>query len=223
MSVKCVILNVFLLFSTCSFSQVLLDIGERTKSDSIAALILRPKNVIKVGAGSMLMNGDFNNPEFENFLELQFKKFISPKIAISGNLKKFDLESFDFKDQGFLSGDLNLEWCILPKQKFSPYIFLGAGILTSNDFKDENYKVQGGVSLEYLITKNIALIGAVEYNYIYDEQKGSQLLQQADGAYYIANLGIQFYFGNRHHSKTKKKRVSKKTPSVRDSNKINQD
>jgi curli production assembly/transport component CsgG len=222
MIIKCLIINILLLFSVNLFSQGLLDIGEKTSADSIVTLALRKNNAIKIGAGNMLMKGDFNTIKYERFLELQLTRFISPKIAFSGNLKKFNVENYDFENQGFLSGDLNLGWCILPEEKFSPFVFAGAGILTSNDFKDKNYKVQGGLSLEYLITKRIALVVSIEANYVYDEQKGSLLLQQVEGTYYNAKLGVQFYFGNKHNSKVKKKQVSTETPSVRDSNSIDQ-
>lgn len=216
---KCAIFCYAILSSINSFSQELLELGEKTETDSIAALILRPKSAITIGVGSTLINGDFSNPDFENFLTLQLRRFVIPQIALSGNIKKFDIKNYDFEDQGFLSGDLNIEWCILPKQNFSPYIYAGVGILVSNDFEDQNYKVQGGIALEMLLTKVFSVIGQIEANYIYDEQKGSRLLQEADGLYYNATFGLRYYFGQNGFSKAKK-RVSRNDKSEIDSNTI---
>lgn len=218
---KCAFFTVSVLCSLGSFAQELLDIGKKTESDSISALILRPNNAISVSAGSTLTNGDFSNPVFENFLALELKRFLLPQVALSGNIKKFDIENYDFEDQGFLSGDFNVEWCMFPKDKFSPFIYAGAGLLFSNDFKDENYKIQGGIALEMLLTRVFAIVGKAEANYIYDEQKGSQLLQEADGLYYNASIGLRFYFGQSDYSKTKK-RVSKKDESEIKTNTIEQ-
>jgi len=177
----------------------------------------RSRNVIMLGAGSTLVNGDLNAPEYENFFQLQYKRFIHQNLNISGNLKKFDIENYDFDTNGFLSGDINLEWYVLPTNRFSPYLFLGIGILTSNDFKDQNYKAQGGIGVEFLITNCLAVSASAEANYIYDAQKGSQLLQEADNAYYNALIGVHIYFGDQQVSK-KKKREGK--ASVIDSNLI---
>ena len=221
-TIKCLLLNAILFFSVESFAQGLLDIGEKSPLDSLSVTSLRPKTGVLIAVGSTLINGDFNKPDFENFLELQLKYFISPEIAISGNLKKFDIENYDFKDQGFLSGDLNAELYILPNQKFTPYIFAGPGILISNDFDDKNYKVQGGLGLEFLLNDYLAVFGSLEVNYIYDEQNGSMLLQEADQLYYNARIGIMFYFGSCKHSKSvkSKKKLSKNEPSIIKSNTI---
>ncbi|MDG5492584.1 hypothetical protein [Psychroserpens sp. SPM9] len=220
--IKCVLLTAFLCCSVQSFAQVLLEIGEKSAADSLLLTSLRSKNGISVSAGSTLLNGDFNTPDYENFLELQLKRFVTTKIAISGNVKKFDIKNYDFEDQGFLSGDLNAEWYILSNHKLTPYVFAGPGILLSNDFKDQNYKVQGGVGLEYLLIDCLAILGALEANYIYDEQNGSMLLQEADQLYYNARIGLLFYFGNRSYSKSSKskKRLSKNEPSIIKSNTI---
>ncbi|WCO02467.1 hypothetical protein [Psychroserpens ponticola] len=213
-----VILSVILLFSMQSFSQELVTVGERPASDSISKSNLRTKNIIMVGAGSTLLNGDANSPEFENFLQIQLKRFITPNLNINGNFKKFDIKDYGFETKGFLSGDLNLEWYVFPKNKLTPYMYLGAGILASNNFKDQNYKTQGGFGLDYLITDKIAITGSIEANYIYDEQKGSQLMQDADHLYYNALLGLHFYFGNKNSSSPKK--IKKNQSSIINSNPI---
>lgn len=205
------VLCLVFLFTVDSFAQELLDIGEKPVSDTLQIASLRSKNAISFGAGSTLLNGDFNTPEYENFLGLQLKRFITKNLVVSGNIKKFDIKNYDFDENGFLSGDLNLEWYLLPKNKLTPYLYVGPGLLISNDFKDKNYKVQGGLGLDFLINNYIGIVASIEANYIYDEQNGSQLLQEAEGLYYNATIGIQFYFGNRKTSSSSKNSKKKKT------------
>lgn len=203
-TIKPVILGLMLLLSAQCLAQDLLKIGEQTASDSLSSSNLRAKNIIMLGVGSALVNGDTASPEYENFIQIQYKRFITSYLNINGSLKKFDIKNYDFDTNGFLSGDLNLEWYVLPNRKLSPYVFLGAGILASNDFEDQNYKVQGGFGLDYLITNNIAITGSIEANYVYDEQKGSLLMQGIDELYFNALLGLHFYIGSKKSASLKK-------------------
>ncbi|WP_323788778.1 hypothetical protein [Psychroserpens sp.] len=217
-TIKHAIMCVFLMLSIHSFSQGLISVGEKPNSDSLSNSKLRTKNIIMVGVGSTLLNGEMNAPEYENFIQIQYKRFVIPNLNINGNLKKFDIKNYDFETNGFLSGDLNLEWYVFPSNKFTPYIYVGAGILTSNNFEDQNYKTQGGVGVDYLITDNIALTGSIEANYIYDEQKGSRLMQEVDQLYVNALIGFNFYFGSQKSNSPQK--VKKNQSSIINSNPI---
>lgn len=194
-------ISVIILFTIVS--QATLAQQENSNNDFGSKYNTRNNNMVSISIGSMLLNGDFKKPEYENYLQLQFKRFIIPSLNINGNIKKFDIEDYAFKEKGFLSGDLNLEWCIMPQSKFAPQLYIGAGILSTNNFEDQNYKIQGGLGLEYLITSQLALASSLEINYVYDEQKGSNLMQQIDDMYYNLSIGLCFYFGDKS-SKIKK-------------------
>lgn len=203
-TIKSLVLIILVSISVQGFSQELTSTADKPVSDSISNSSLRTKNIMMLGVGSTLLNRDIIAPETENFIQIQLKHFIFNSINVNGNLKKFDIQNYDFDTNGFLSGDLNIEWYISQHRKLSPFIYLGAGILTSYDFEDQNYKVQSGLGLDYLIANKIAIAVSVEANYIYDEQKGSQLLQNADHLYFNALLGLHFYFGNIKSNKSKK-------------------
>lgn len=209
---------VMILLSLHCFAQELTFVGEKPSSDSISTSSIRSKNIIMLGAGSTLLNRDIISPDIENFIQFQYKRFITPNLNINGNIKKFDIEHYDFNANGFLSGDLNLEWYVIPNKKLSPFIYLGAGILTSNDYEDQNYKVQGGLGIDYLILDKIAIVASIEADYIYDEQKASQLLQEADQLYFNALIGLHFYIGNLNGSKAQK--IKKNQESIINSNPI---
>lgn len=209
---RAVILGLMVLLSMQCFAQELTTVGEKT--DSLSNSSIRAKNVIMIGAGSSLLNNEKIIPEIENFFQIQYKRFMTSNLNINGNLKKFDIEDFGFETEGFLSGDLNLEWYVFPDNKLTPSVFIGAGILTSNDFNDQNYKVQGGIGLDYLITNSIAIAGSIETNYVYDEQKGSIIMQGIDELYFNAVIGLHFYIGCRNKSNSSKKIKSNQTSTI---------
>ena len=213
-SISCVMI----LLSLQCLAQELTTVGEKPISDSISKSSIRAKNIIMLGAGSTLLNRDIITPDIENFIQIQYKRFITPNLNINGNLKKFDIENYDFDTNGFLSGDLNLEWYVFPSHKLSPFVYLGAGILASNDYKDQNYKVQGGLGVDYLILDKLAIVASIEADYIYDEQKGSQLLQEADQLYFNALIGLHFYIGN--SKSTQSQKINKNQASIINSNPI---
>lgn len=200
---KSLTFGLIVFFSIQSFAQDLTAIGEKT--DSLSKSSIRAKNIIMIGAGSSLLNDKKIIPEIENFIQIQYKRFLTPNLNINGNLKKFDIEDYSFETEGFLSGDLNLEWYVFPNNKLTPYLFIGAGILTSNDFNDQNYKVQGGLGLDYLITNSIAITGSIETNYVYDEQNGSLLMQGVNELYFNALIGLNFYIGSKTSKSSSKK------------------
>ncbi|WP_040251343.1 hypothetical protein [Psychroserpens mesophilus] len=213
-SISCVLI----LLSLQCFTQELTTVGEKPISDSILKSSIRAKNIIMFGVGSTLLNRDVITPDIENFIQIQYKRFITPNLNINGNLKKFDIKNYDFDSNGFLSGDLNLEWYVFPSHKLSPFGYLGAGILASNDYQDQNYKVQGGLGIDYLLLAKLAIVASIEADYIYDEQKGSQLLQVADQLYFNALIGLCFYIGNSKSNKLQK--VKKNHTSIINSNPI---
>ena len=203
-TIKSLVLIILISISVQGFSQELTSIVEKPVSNSISNSNLRTNSIVMLGVGTSLVNRDIIAPEMENFIQVQFKHFIFNSINVNGNLKKFDIKNYDFDTNGFLSGDLNIEWYMSKNRKLSPFIYLGPGILTSYDFEDQNYKVQGGLGLDYLIANKVAIVASVEANYIYDEQNGSQLLQNADHLYFNALLGLHFYLGNIKSNTSKK-------------------
>ncbi|MCB0382124.1 MAG: hypothetical protein KDD05_02120, partial [Psychroserpens sp.] len=160
-TIKSLVLIILISISVQGFSQELTSIVEKPVSNSISNSNLRTNSIVMLGVGTSLVNRDIIAPEMENFIQVQFKHFIFNSINVNGNLKKFDIKNYDFDTNGFLSGDLNIEWYMSKNRKLSPFIYLGPGILTSYDFEDQNYKVQGGLGLDYLIANKIAIVASV--------------------------------------------------------------
>ena len=135
------------------------------KSDLLPKAKKTPIGKQKISANAETIKVSDKPPQLP--VLINFKPNIPPEIrfkAISGNIKKFDIKDYGFKEQGFLSGDLNVEWFVMPNEKFTPFVYAGPGLLISNDFNDKNYKLQGGAGLEYLFNPNMAVVGSLEVN-----------------------------------------------------------
>ena len=72
--------------------------------------------------------------------------------------------------------------------------------------------------VDYLITDKIALTGSIEANYVYDEQKGSKIMQEVNQLYVNALIGLHFYIGS--HTSSSLQKVKKNQTSIIDSNSI---
>ena len=166
---------------------------------------LRKNNSISFGGGSTLINNDFDNPDYENSIQLGYKRFFGDYVNIGVNAKKFGIKDYEFKTIGYLSFDLNLEFYMLPESKVSPFIYAGGGAITSNDFKEVNNKVQGGIGLEYLFADSFAIFANAEANYLLNQEDFTLIPELSDNSIYYnaTDRWIAFLFWIKKSSKYK--------------------
>ncbi|MDN5397207.1 MAG: curli production assembly protein CsgG, partial [Chryseobacterium sp.] len=90
--------------------------------------------------------------------------------------------------------ELNLEFLLFPKYRFSPYVYGGMGAMFSK-YKPQ-YKGQVGGGLEYMIGNNTAIRASSQYDIGFkDDWEGLVNGKRKDQALRFA-LGINFYLGN---------------------------
>jgi len=183
----------------------------------------RGKNVISPSAGSSFINGDYANPKYENYGQLGFKRFINSHVNLNLNYRKFNLDSKSLFDNGFMAFDLNIEYYVFPEKSFSPYVFLGGGMILSNEFKDPNNKIQAGFGLEYLFSRQIGLTLMTNGNYHFINEIDPLIYPDVDEFYLSAGIGLNFYFDsifNKTRSKQKLAKTTKSEATVINSNPI---
>lgn len=155
----------------------------------------RGKFSVFAQAEGQKIKDDYINPKMNIGGKLGFKYFISPNfnVEVSGNY--FTLENENIVKRNYLVPEVNLEYLIFPKYKFTPYIYGGLGAMYS-EFKP-NYKGQAGGGLEYLIDKNVAVRASAQYDLGFkDNWEGLVNGRRKDQALRFA-LGINFYIGNK--------------------------
>ena len=212
--IKLLLMLLFGIFQLSAFAQTSNNLIESKKMEFYE---LRGNNVIDIGAGTSVINGDLVNPKFEIYFHIGYKRYISPYLNINFSYNKFNLAYVDVYNEGFMSFDLNLESTLLPHTRFSPFVFAGAGYNASNYFKQTAVKFQGGAGLEYIVTDGLGLKLYTDYNYVMSDELDGLIAGASDDTYFRIGLGINYYFGRGH----KKAKILKDEPSIINSNQIN--
>lgn len=176
-----------------SFAQE--QVVEKPKKPNTKFYDLRGANAFDIALGTSVINGDFQDPMFEIYSHVGYKRHLTPYLAIDFGYHKFNLAYIDIYNEGFMSFDLNAEVLLLPHQPFSPYIFAGAGYNASNHFKETATKVQGGLGLEYIVTPKFALKIYSDYNYVSSDILDGLEAGASDDTYFRIAFGANFYFG----------------------------
>lgn len=155
----------------------------------------RGKFSIYAQAEGQKIKDDYINPKMNIGGKLGFKYFISPSFNVEVNGSYFTLENQNIVKRNYFVPEVNLEFLVFPKYKFTPYIYGGLGAMYS-EFKP-NYKGQVGGGLEYLIDKNVAVRASTQYDLGFkDNWEGLVNGKRKDQAMRFA-LGINFYIGNK--------------------------
>lgn len=191
-------------------------ISDSLNKQKIEFYELRGNNVVDIGAGTSVINGDMVDPKFEVYFHVGYKRYISPYLNINVGYNKFNLAYTDVYNEGFMSFDLNLESILMPHNKFSPFIFAGVGYNAANYFEQTAFKFQGGGGIEYIIANGIGLKLYTDYNYVMSDELDGLIAGASDDTYFRIGLGINYYFGG----KSKKEKILKDQPTIINSNQI---
>ncbi len=190
--------------------------SDSTKIKNLAFYDLRGNNVLDIGAGTSVINGDLSDPQFEVYFHAGYKRYLFPHLNVNIGYNKFNLAYKDIYNEGFMSFDLNLESTLFPHHKFSPFIFAGAGYNASNYFKQTAIKYQGGGGIEYILNEGIGIKLYTDYNYVMSDELDGLVAGSSDDTYFRIGFGMNYYFGG-----TKKKaKILKNQPTIINSNQI---
>lgn len=196
---------VTMIFLTCFQSFAQEQQHEIPKKPKTNFYNLRGTNAFDFAVGTSVINGDFQDPMFEIYSHVGYKRHLTPHFALDIGYHKFNLAYIDIYNEGFMSFDFNLELILLPHDSFSPFVFAGGGYNASNHFKETALKLQGGIGLEYVISPKIALKLYSDYNYVSSDILDGLEAGASDDTYFRIAFGANFYFGG----KSKKEKLLK--------------
>jgi curli production assembly/transport component CsgG len=127
--------------------------------------------------------------------KIGLKYFLTPYLNVELNASYFTLENSNIVKRNYYGPEVNLEYILFPKYRFSPFVYGGAGALYSK-YKPQ-YKAQFGGGLEYMISKNFSLRASAQYDLGFkDDWEGLVNGKRKDQALRLG-IGINFYFGNK--------------------------
>jgi hypothetical protein len=207
---------VFFFIGMVHFCLTAQTVSDTPKAKKTAFYEIRGNNVIDIGAGTSVINGDFIDPKFEVYFHVGYKRYIAPHLNVNLSYNKFNLAYVDVYNEGFMSFDLNLESTLLPHNKLSPFVFAGAGYNASNYFKQTAIKFQGGGGIEYIVSNGLGLKLYTDYNYVMSDELDGLIAGASDDTYFRIGLGVNYYFGGGK----KKAKIDKDQPSIIKSNQI---
>ncbi|OCA68020.1 curli production assembly protein CsgG [Chryseobacterium artocarpi] len=187
--------------STTSY-QALINEYKREKEDNNGRVIgnrypgnYRQKVAVFANVEGQKVRDDYVNPKMNIGGKIGMKYFLTPNFNVEVNGNYFTLENKDIVKRNYYGPEINLEYLLFPKYRFSPYIYGGAGALYSK-YKPQ-YKGQFGGGLEYMIDNNFSLRASAQYDLGFkDNWEGLINGKRKDQALRFA-LGINFYLGNK--------------------------
>ncbi|MFQ6599252.1 CsgG/HfaB family protein [Flavobacterium sp. C3NV] len=177
--------------------------AEETKTADVTSLYgrelenRRSKFAIEISGGATLMDGDYQDPLLRPFGRGALKYFITPGFNISASTNVVNLANKNLLDVGYITYDLNLEWILLPKDRFTPYLYAGGGYATNRKFENAYGKIQYGLGLEYLISDKIGIKLFGEQNINFSDNVDYIKAGTRDDYYYKFGLGLTYYFAKK--------------------------
>lgn len=177
---------------------------------------LRGTNAIDAAAGGVLANADLPDPSLDLAFRIGYKRFVIPSLSVGVTYNKFNIAFDNGFNQGFMSFDLNLEYTVLPHNRFSPFIFAGGGYNAANYFDQTSAKYQGGGGLEFIVTDKVGIKIMADYNGLLSDDLDGLELGDGNDAYWRFMIGTNIYFGGG----TSKQKHDRKSPTIINSNPI---
>jgi len=93
-----------------------------------------------------------------------------------------------------LSFNSNLEYNLLPYEKFTPFVFGGVGIISSYEkFNNVMAKFQYGGGFEYLLTNNFGIKIYGEQNLMFNDKLDEVIQGKRDDYFWRFGVGLNFY------------------------------
>jgi len=174
--------------------------AEETKTADVTGLYdrvlenRRSQFAIELSGGATLMDGDYQDPLLRPFGRGALKFFITPSFNISASTNVVNLANKNLLDVGYITYDLNMEWVILPKDRLTPYLYVGGGYGMNRKFENTYGKIQYGGGLEYLVSDRIGIKLFAEQNINFSDNIDYIVAGTRDDYYYKFGLGLTYYF-----------------------------
>lgn len=161
------------------------------------------RHSVHAGLGMAVIDADLaaRKPDFS--AELGYKYNLSNSFRVNTDVEIFRLWSASDNRNWWMAADLNLEYRILSKDKFAPYIYGGPGILVFVDDSPYKYlqrmdsfgKLQLGAGLEYEFSDEFSFFVQGDYNYLFSDKIDNVVNGKRDDYYYNIYIGVNYKLG----------------------------
>lgn len=165
------------------------------------------KHVFNVRGGAALIDGDFadNALDFSTGLGYRYKLSDAVRVGVDLDILRLNSNKSISNRYWWLTGGANLQYRILPYDKFSPIISAGAGYMAFVDSSKALYlqpwegffKTQFGAGFEYTLSEQFSLEVKAEYNIAFSDKIDDVIVGTRDDYYYNFGVGINYHFGRK--------------------------
>lgn len=176
----------------------------KEESDSDSALLygrtskkIRGNVGLEVSGGITQLDGDYDNALVRPFAKIGTKFSLNSYFSISTNFHVFEFAIQDKFNGVYGSFDVNSELFILPKDKFTPFVYGGFGGAISDDFVRSHLKTQFGGGLEYLFSEKMGIRVFGEQNVALTDRVDRIIAGKINDNYWRAGVGLIYYFGKK--------------------------
>ncbi|MDC7999344.1 CsgG/HfaB family protein [Gilvibacter sediminis] len=163
------------------------------------------KHVLNVNLGGALINGDFSSSEVDANASLgyQYKLSDAFRVGVEGSIIRLNSSKAISNRYWWLTGDANLQFRLLPYDKFSPIFYGGGGYMSFVDSSKARFlqnwegffKVQGGAGFEYTLNPNFSIMARAGYHVTFTDKIDDVFFGSRNDHYLTFGIGLNYHFG----------------------------
>jgi curli production assembly/transport component CsgG len=155
---------------------------------------------VRLGGNGYVYAGDLENGAIRGGLEIGAELPLTSALSVAPGLSWGTLATSDSYSERILGVDLNLQWRLLPYNRFTPYLYGGGGLLLDEDGQSaadpqrSYFKGQFGGGLEYFVTPTLSLDLGLDYNYLLNDEIDRLERGSYNDIYYRGRIGVRYFF-----------------------------
>ena len=189
--------------------KALVDLYESRKQEEESKLLYdrkqhyeQYKNSVSVSGTAPLFNGDYSDKSIGVGARIGYQRYLTPSLSVGveGDYLYFTGGDGFYKE--YMSGNLKLNYILLPYDRLSPFIQLGAGYIADIHSPDpqlteitSGFNFQGGLGLKYRVNTRMFLTAFADGNLTTTDALDDVVNGKRDDYYYNFGLGLEIKLG----------------------------
>lgn len=155
---------------------------------------------LSLKAGGLWYDGDYSTGNIEPIGTIQIGRSLSPNFYLELENSAAMINAKDYFNLKELMSYMNLNYYFLPYEKFSPFVYAGAGFV--HRAGSHNVGLSGkkvipctnfGGGLEYLFSKHFAVTGEGYFNYLLNDRYDNSISGSYNDSFYGIKVGLKYY------------------------------
>ena len=161
----------------------------------------RKKSSASIALTGSLLNGDYPNSMMKPGIEIGLNHHFTPVISLAGNFGYSTVGSRNIFDWDLYYASANLQFTVLPLQRFTPIIYGGGGVLSNvglfpyDLFHHNNFYADVGVGALVMLGERIELQFSAEQQFLFTDRFDTVDQGKYNDQIWRMKLGMRIHFG----------------------------